>query len=106
MRRTHHDWRLWVAAGSGALPADLVARLPRSGVSVAMPMRPELQIRDTLQMLAPDGMCDGCIADRVPLSFRPPLKQLIDHLQPPQFERATGECIACQQVSEVIRHAR
>ena len=70
-----------------------------------MRMRPEFQIRDTLQLLAPDGMCDDCIADRVPIAERPRVQKLIDNLQPPQFERVTGECIACQQMNEVIRYA-
>ena len=66
-------------------------------------MRNEFQIKDTLQTLAPAGMCSECIGDRLPLSARAHLDALINELKPPNFERVTGECVACLQVKRLIR---
>jgi hypothetical protein len=71
-----------------------------------VPMRNEFQIEDTLQSIAPAGMCGECIGDRLPLSDRRLAHALIDDLQPPQFKRVTGECIACRQVKQLIQHGK
>ena len=75
-----------------------------SGVSGCVPVRNKFQITDALKSIAPEGMCGECIGDRLPLTDHQLAHALIDDLQPPQFERVTGECIGCRQVKQLIRH--
>ena len=57
-----------------------------------------------LAKVAPNGMCDDCIRDRAPINARVHLQAMISDLKPPYFSRSTGECVGCNQMTEVTKH--
>jgi hypothetical protein len=63
-----------------------------------MPFR----MTDLLQSASPGGLCIQCIADRMPLSHRSHVLELIEDL-PPTFIRGTGVCASCQQTASVTK---
>jgi hypothetical protein len=62
------------------------------------------RMSDLLQSASPGGLCIQCIADRVPLSHRSHVLELIEEL-PPNFIRGTGVCETCQQAAQVTKYA-
>jgi hypothetical protein len=66
-----------------------------------MPSR--FQLDDLIRSVAPHGLCGECIRDRMPLSERAHLQDLLADLPSPELERVRGECVGCQQPREVIR---
>jgi hypothetical protein len=65
---------------------------------------PHFQVAELLSQIAPDALCEECIIDRTPILVRPKVKDMLRALKAPQFERLTGECVACTQTKEVIRY--
>jgi len=65
-----------------------------------MPFR----MTDLLQLASPGGLCIQCIADRMPLSHRSHVLELIEDL-PPTFVRGAGVCAGCQQAAHVTKYA-
>ena len=65
-----------------------------------MPFR----MTDLLRSASPGGLCIQCIADRVPLSHRSHVLELVEEL-PPNFIRGTGVCDGCQQTALVTKFA-
>jgi hypothetical protein len=67
-------------------------------------MHSALQLTDLLVAIAPDGLCDECIRDRMPISSRPQISRLISELKPTHFDRMEGECSACCEVQQVTSY--
>jgi len=65
-----------------------------------MPFR----MSDLLQSASPGGLCIQCIAERVPLSHRSHVLELIEDL-PATFIRGTGVCACCLQTAQVTKSA-
>ena len=64
-----------------------------------MPFR----MTDLLQSASPGGLCIQCIADRVPMSHRSHVLELIEQL-PPNFIRGMGVCASCLQKAHVTKY--
>jgi len=62
------------------------------------------RMSDLVQSASPGGLCIQCIADRVPMSHRSHVAELIDDL-PPIFVRGQGVCAGCQQTVQVTKYA-
>jgi hypothetical protein len=58
---------------------------------------------DLLQSASPGGLCIQCIADRVPMSHRSHVLELIEQL-PPNFIRGAGVCASCLQTVHVTKY--
>jgi hypothetical protein len=59
------------------------------------------QLSDLLMSITPDALCDDCIADRVPLSARPYLPDMLAQLNSKHYEHTTAECAACCATQQV-----
>ena len=89
---------MWLGPPFSRLAAG---RLISGGEELAMSrMTPPAEL---LMKIAPNGLCDDCIRDRVPINTRPALQAIMSELRPPHFSRSTGECAGCNQVTEVTK---
>ncbi|MEQ9661878.1 MAG: hypothetical protein RLN87_04925 [Parasphingopyxis sp.] len=62
------------------------------------------QVRALIERLAPDPICDDCIADKLNLSVRHHTNHKTRELMgEPGFERRLDECAMCGKSKKVIR---
>jgi hypothetical protein len=65
------------------------------------------QVRSFVSRLAPDGVCDDCIADRLGLSVRQHANHKTRELAgSPGFERSKDRCSLCGSEKLTIRRSR